>query len=45
VIVGSFVDATGQHGFLATSVPEPASLTLAAIGGLVIAAFAWRCRH
>jgi len=45
LIVGYFDDAAGRYGFLATSVPEPASLTLAAIGGLVIAAYAWRCRR
>lgn len=45
-IVGTFDNANGQYAFLATSsVPEPASLTLAAVGGLVIAAYTWRCRR
>ncbi|MGO9922724.1 MAG: PEP-CTERM sorting domain-containing protein [Isosphaeraceae bacterium] len=45
-IVGTYDDPSiNNHGFLATSVPEPASLTLAAIGGLLMAAYAWRCRR
>jgi uncharacterized membrane protein len=34
-IVGCFSDSSGQHGFLLT-IPEPATLSLLAIGGLVL---------
>jgi uncharacterized membrane protein len=32
IIVGSFSDASGTHGFLATPVPEPGTISLLGIG-------------
>jgi hypothetical protein len=31
-IVGFFFSNTGEHGFLATAIPEPATLTLLSVG-------------
>jgi hypothetical protein len=43
-IVGSYVDGGGtRHGFLATIVPEPASLTL--VGSGLLAVLVYGCRH
>jgi probable HAF family extracellular repeat protein len=45
-IVGSYTDANGAiHGFLASSVPEPSTLTLAGLGILVLSGWTWRARR
>jgi uncharacterized membrane protein len=41
-IVGVYADASGLHGFLATPVPEPATLLLLVIGTLGVIGYAWR---
>lgn len=41
-VVGYYNDITGDHGFIATPVPEPGSLALVAAGGAVMAGIARR---
>jgi len=44
-IVGSYTDANfGLHGFLASAIPEPSSLTLFGLGTLVVIGYTWRQR-
>src|SRR5260370_18708159 len=43
-IAGVFVNSTGEHGFLATPVPEPATLSLLSIG-LTLTGLATRRRR
>ncbi|APW59991.1 PEP-CTERM sorting domain-containing protein [Paludisphaera borealis] len=45
-IVGTFVDAAGrEHGFIASVVPEPSSLAMAGIAGLVGLGCTWHHRR
>jgi hypothetical protein len=44
-IVGEYLGLGGEHGFLATPVPEPSTLVLLAIGTLGVIGWAWRRRE
>lgn len=43
IIVGSYIDSNGGHGFVAT-VPEPSTVVLLAMGAVTILGLAWRRR-
>ncbi len=44
-VVGYYVDGTGDHAFLASPTPEPATSVLLAVGALGIIAYGWGRRR